>query len=192
MPPPRKGPRFRTHGLALAISPKIYPHPDQIIYPRIRALVQQQRTQTGQWVHSQPCLDAPMHACSRELEYRKGPFPGEGEDAEEEVDELEDGDGADGGVEVGGEEVPEDFGPEEAFEGGGDLVCREHGWLVQLIVRGGWGDRGWDVQRAAVRTMRRAQWFLMSLPMPWWVVMCEEEEVDVEPAQQHKVKCSAE
>lgn len=42
------------------------------------------------------------------------PFPAETEDAEEEVDGLEEGDGAHAGVEVGGEEVPEDFGPEVA------------------------------------------------------------------------------
>ena len=39
-----------------------------------------------------------------------------------EIDYLEDGDGFDGPVEVGGQEVPEDFGPEEAFESGSDLV----------------------------------------------------------------------
>lgn len=48
-------------------------------------------------------------------EEREGPFPAEAEDAEEEVDGLEDGDGADAVVEVGGEEVPEEFGPEEAL-----------------------------------------------------------------------------
>lgn len=42
------------------------------------------------------------------------PFPAETKDAEEEVDSLEAGDGADAVVEVGGEEVPEDFGPEVA------------------------------------------------------------------------------
>ncbi len=53
----------------------------------------------------------------------EGPFPAEAEDAEEEVYGLEDGDGADAAVEVGGEEVPEYFWPEEAEDGGGDLVC---------------------------------------------------------------------
>jgi hypothetical protein len=36
---------------------------------------------------------------------------------------LQDGDAGDGAVEVLGEEVPEDFGPDVAGEGGGDLVC---------------------------------------------------------------------
>ena len=35
---------------------------------------------------------------------------------------MEEGDGADGVVEVGGEEVPEEFGPEETFDAGEDLV----------------------------------------------------------------------
>ena len=35
---------------------------------------------------------------------------------------MEEGDGADGGVEVCGEEVPEEFGPEETFDAGEDLV----------------------------------------------------------------------
>jgi hypothetical protein len=35
---------------------------------------------------------------------------------------LEDGEWFDGGVEVFGEEIPEDLGPEEALEGGGALV----------------------------------------------------------------------
>lgn len=39
-----------------------------------------------------------------------------------EIYDLQDGDGFHGAVKVGGEEVPEDFGPEETFEGGADLV----------------------------------------------------------------------
>lgn len=38
---------------------------------------------------------------------------------------MEDGDGADGRVEVCGEEVPEEFWPEEGEDGGGGLVCLE-------------------------------------------------------------------
>jgi hypothetical protein len=43
------------------------------------------------------------------------PFVGEGDDAEDEVYDLEDWDGFDGFVEVFGVEVPEDLGPEEAL-----------------------------------------------------------------------------
>lgn len=160
--PPRQRPRLRTHNLALAVGPEIHAHANQVVHPRVRALVQQQCAEAGQRVDGQPGLDAPMHGRFREREQRDRPFPGEGEDAEEEVDDLQDGDGADGGVEVGGEEVPEDFGPEEAFEGGGDLV---YGEIYQFDGGEVRGRNGGDVQRAAVRTMRRAQWFLMSFPM---------------------------
>lgn len=101
-----------------------------------------------------------MHCRFRKLEEGEGPFPGEDEDAEEEVDDLEDGEGFDGAVEIGGEEVPEDLWPEEPFERGGDLVygfCE----LLYLIKE----MEGKNLQTAAVRTMRRAQWFLMSLPI---------------------------
>lgn len=53
---------------------------------------------------------------SRACEQRQRPFPSEGDDAEEEIDDLQNGDAAgDGAVEVLGEEVPEDLGPEETF-----------------------------------------------------------------------------
>lgn len=53
----------------------------------------------------------------------KGPFPAEAEDAEEQVYGLEEWDRADAVVEVGGQEVPEYFRPEEAEYGGCDLIC---------------------------------------------------------------------
>lgn len=52
------------------------------------------------------------------------PLVCDAEDSQEEVDDLEGWDGSDGGVEVLGEEVPEDLRPEEAFEGSGYLVWR--------------------------------------------------------------------
>lgn len=77
----------------------------------------------------------------------QGPFPAEAEEAEEEVDGLEDGDGADGGVEVRGQEVPEEFWPEEGADRGGDLVC-EGCWLV------GWGGE-WGLGGGRATYMRR-------------------------------------
>ena len=49
----------------------------------------------------------------------QGPLPAEDEEGEEQVEDLQDGHGLDGAVEVLGQEVPEDLGPEEAGEGGG-------------------------------------------------------------------------
>lgn len=55
----------------------------------------------------------------------KRPLPSECEEAEEQVDGLEDGYRLDGAVEVLGEEVPEDLRPEEALESCGYLVCAD-------------------------------------------------------------------
>lgn len=53
----------------------------------------------------------------------EGPLPGEDDEPADNVDDLQGGEGLHRAVEVGGEEVPEDLGPEEAVDAGGDLVC---------------------------------------------------------------------
>ena len=63
-----------------------------------------------------------MHDRLCEFEGRQRPFPRQCQQAEEEVEDLEDWNRSDDGVEVGSEEIPKDFWPEEAFEGSGDLV----------------------------------------------------------------------
>jgi hypothetical protein len=60
----------------------------------------------------EPCL----------CEEAERPFPGEDDDAEDEVYYLEKRERFNGGVEVLGEEVPEYFGPKETFDGGGYLI----------------------------------------------------------------------
>jgi hypothetical protein len=71
---------------------------------------------------------------------------------------LQNRNGLDGGVEVLGQEVEEEFRPEKAFDCAGDLIWRA-GQFPTLEFR----ER--DSQHADVRTTRRAQWFLISLPM---------------------------
>jgi hypothetical protein len=117
------------------------------------------------------------------------PFVGEPNEAEQEVDDLENGEGLYSAIEVLGEEIPEDFGPEEAFDCGGDLVwggrvswgfmaregCSRSSQVELDKTRIEAPDviKKWDtgirlegnVQMLAVRMMRRAQWFLMSFPM---------------------------
>lgn len=56
------------------------------------------------------------------------PFPGEHEECHDHVDDLEEGEGFYCVIEVLGQEVPEDFGPEESFEGGCALV-----WIWVLV-----------------------------------------------------------
>jgi hypothetical protein len=50
------------------------------------------------------------------------PFPGDTDYAEDDVENLQDGNGLDGAIEVLGEEIPEDLGPEETVEAGSYLV----------------------------------------------------------------------
>ena len=55
------------------------------------------------------------------------PLPGEAEQTHDKVEDLEDGDGLDGAVEIMGHEVPENLGPDEAFDRAADLDCFEGG-----------------------------------------------------------------
>lgn len=101
---------------------------------------------------------------SRACEEWEGPFPCESDDAEDEVEDLEHRGAGYGRVEVFGEEVPEDFWPEEAFYCGCYLICSFV--LVYMELDGMLGEFGvGHVQAAAVRTTRRAQWFLINFPM---------------------------
>ena len=79
-----------------------------------------------------------MHGRAREPGQRV--FPAEGQEAKEKVDGLEDRNGAHSAIEVGGEEVPEEFGPEVALEGGCGLVCREGMGISHE--RDIWGKKG--------------------------------------------------
>ena len=58
------------------------------------------------------------------------------------------------------------------METGGDVICgftaSQTGCLLTRI--GMEGERNGSLHVAAVMTMRRAKWFLMSFPMLWWCV----------------------
>lgn len=106
--------------LSLTVRPKVDAYADEKIDGRIGRLVEQDGHESAQRIHDQPGLDAAVYrSAGEELER---PFPEQADDAEEEVEDLQDGRGFDGAVEVLGQEVPEDLGPEEAFERGGNLV----------------------------------------------------------------------
>lgn len=62
--------------LALAKGPEIHAHADQVINARVRALIQQQRRQTADWVDDKTGLDATMHGSARK-QPRDRIFPGE-------------------------------------------------------------------------------------------------------------------
>jgi hypothetical protein len=80
-------------------------------------LVDEQRAESAERVDDEACFDGAVESCTCEEGQR--PFPGEGDDTEDEVDDLQDWEGFYGRVEVFGEEIPEDFGPEEGFDCGG-------------------------------------------------------------------------
>lgn len=107
--------------LAFAESPEIRPHAHQVVQARIRGLVHEQAGERGQRQDGEAELDGSVDAGAGEQ--RQGPLQGDHGDAEDEVDDLEDGEGLDGDVERLGQEVPEDLGPDEALDGGADLVC---------------------------------------------------------------------
>ena len=147
-----------TAYLSFRKSPKVDSHADQVVETGVGALVQQDGHQRAERQHHEAGLDASVEGGGGDG--AQGPFPREDEQAEEEVDDLQDGDRLHGAVEVLGREVPEDFGPEEALQRGHDLIC--HGPLARHQREGRRQD---DLQAAAVKTIRRAQWFLMSFPI---------------------------
>ena len=63
------------------------------------------------------------------------PFPGDTEDAEEEVYDLQDWYRFDDGIEVRCEEVPENLGPEEAFCSCSDLIYKTYSSEADIIKR---------------------------------------------------------
>ena len=108
--------------LALTESPEVDSHSHKIVNSRVRSLIQQQGRQTGERIHHESRLHTSMHC--RPGKVGEGPFPCETEDTEEKIYDLEDGGRLDGTIEVLCQEIPKDFWPEEALEGGSDLVCQ--------------------------------------------------------------------
>ena len=84
--------------LPLTISPKIHPQRNSIIDRRVRSLIQQRRRQRRHRQHHQARLDAAVHRRAGQDTQR--PLPGEHEDAEDKVDDLQDREGLHGPVEV--------------------------------------------------------------------------------------------
>lgn len=102
-----------TH-LSVAISPEIHSHTDRIVDSWVGSLVQQCGSQSSHRQKHQSRLNTPVQC--RPGDESKRPFPRKEEDAEHEVDDLQDREGLHCKVKVLGEEVPEDLRPEEAFK----------------------------------------------------------------------------
>jgi len=84
--------------LSLAKSPEIHSQRNGIIDSRVSSLIQQRGSQGRHGEDDEPRLDGAVHGCAGEE--AEGPFPGEHEDAEDEVDDLEDGEGLHCAVEI--------------------------------------------------------------------------------------------
>lgn len=83
-------------------------------------MVQKGRQKCAEWVYDKPGFDAAMWPQSSKGFER--PFPSYTNKTHYEVHDLEYGDGGNGCIEVSGDEVPEYFGPDETFNGAGDLI----------------------------------------------------------------------
>lgn len=77
-------------------------------------MVEQRSEDADGGIEGEPKFYAPVHRGPGDKGKRV--FETDDEEAGEHVEDLEDGDGFDDGVEGDGEEVPEDFGPEEGVE----------------------------------------------------------------------------
>lgn len=113
-------PWLRANNLSLAICPEIRNHADDVVQARVCALVDEQCAQCAERVDNQTGLNGAVQTGTGEQ--WQWPFPGERDDAEEQVDDLQNWEGFHGRIEVLGEEVPEDLGPEEGFESSGYLI----------------------------------------------------------------------
>jgi hypothetical protein len=112
-----------TTYLSFAVGPEIDHHGDHVVDGRVGGLVDKGGGQGAQREDGEAELEGAVERGAGEEVQR--PFEGEHEDAQDEVDDLEYGDGLDTAIEGLGEEVPEDLGPEKTFNRGSNLVCVE-------------------------------------------------------------------
>jgi len=106
--------------LSLTICPKVGNHANDVVQAGVGALVDQESAQCAEWIHDQAGLDGSVQTSAGEK--RQRPLPGKTDDTKQEVEDLQDGHGLDGGIEVLCEEVPEDLWPEKGFYRSADLI----------------------------------------------------------------------
>lgn len=107
--------------LAFAVGPEICNHANNVVKTGVRALVYQEGDECADGIDNKTGFDRSMETATSKQ--ANGPFPRQTQHAHEEVDDLQSGNRLDGAVEVLGQEVPEDLGPEEGFNGSAYLVC---------------------------------------------------------------------
>ena len=144
--------------LAFRKSPEVSGQCKNMITRRIGALVDQTCGSRSDGDPHQSEGNASVEwSLSHELER---PLHRKREDSEHNVDDLQVWEGVNEDIEVAGEDVPEDLGPEEAFNTGTDL-----NWIQALAIPMPTGPLELHILPAAVMRTKRAQWFLMSFPI---------------------------
>lgn len=121
--------------LALAVGPEVDGHGDHVVDGGVGGLVEQGGAEGGEGQDDEAGLDGAVQGGAGQQAQR--PLPGEHEDAEQQVDDLQHRHRLHRAVEVLGQEVEEDLGPEEALDGGAHLIC----WRV-------WSAGVWPVSVA--------------------------------------------
>jgi hypothetical protein len=107
--------------LAFAVCDKVNDHADHVVDGRVRCLIHESSHESHEGQESEADLEGPVDGGASDEAQR--PLEGEHGEAKDEIKDLQDGYRLDGPVESLGEEIPEYLGPEEAFNGGDDLVC---------------------------------------------------------------------
>lgn len=106
---------------SFAIRPKVYDHGNEVVDGRVGRLVDEGGRESRERKQDETELDAAVDdGAGKPGEW---PFKAEQEDAREEVDDLQGGDGLDRSVQRCRQEIPENLGPEEALNSGSNLVC---------------------------------------------------------------------
>jgi len=129
--PTWESPWFGTNDFAFAVGPEVDSAAYEVIQSGIGGLVKENRRETGEWKPEEAQLQRSLNVCSGEQTKRK--FVRETDEAHDEVDGLEYRYRLDGAVEVLGQKVEEDLGPEEAFYAGCDLIWR--GKVSEIVMR---------------------------------------------------------
>lgn len=106
--------------LAFAVCPEVRNHADNIVQTGIGTLVYQEGNERAEGVDNEASFDGAMQ--SRTGEHSERPLPCETDDTHDDVDDLKDRYGLNAAIEILGQEVPEDLGPEEGFDCRADLV----------------------------------------------------------------------
>lgn len=115
-----KSPGLCADDLSLAVRPEVDYHADQVVEGGVGALVEESRGKGSPGENGQPDLDAPVHRGAGDE--AGGPFPGQHDQAQHQVDGLQRWYGPDGAVEVGRYEIPKDLWPEVRLDGSRALV----------------------------------------------------------------------